>query len=258
MAPDEATLLEGVIADPDDMSPRLALAELWGGDRGAFVLAQIEESEAMRAGRRFSEPAMRAERLLRGNARRWAGPIADRVHEARFVRGFVEWIVVDAAVFVRDWKELVALAPIRHVDLAHARPVIADVVDCPGLERIVGLSFNLIGTPRYDPLGDDGAIALAASLRLQNLRFLDLGHSKLSEAGLAAIATSPNLPRLEVGDLSGNAIADLVEETSSDDGGTTIDAWPGSGLVDFERRHGRREWLHPTQRRGRQVFREEI
>jgi hypothetical protein len=27
---------------------------------------------------------------------------------------------------------------------------------------------------------------------------------------------------------------------------------------DDERRHGRREWLHPTQRRGRQVFREEI
>src|SRR5688572_12772565 len=103
MAPDEATLLQAVSDDPEDMLPRLALADLWGGNRGAFIRAQIEESEAMRAGRRFTEPAMRGYQLLQGNAQRWAGPIADRVHEVRFVRGFVEWIVVDAAAFVRDW-----------------------------------------------------------------------------------------------------------------------------------------------------------
>lgn len=258
MAPGEATLLKAVIDDPDDMTPRLALADLWGGDRGAFIRAQIEQSNAMRTGRRFSESAIRAYQLSQGNTKRWAGPIADRVHEVRFVRGFVEWIVVDAAAFVRDWKELLAMAPIRHVDLAHAKPVIAELVDCPGLERIAGLSFNLISTPHYDPLGDDGAIALAASRRLHNLRFLDLAHSKLSEAGMAAVAASSNLPRLEIGDLSGNAIDALVEEVSSDPDGTILQVWPGPGLVDFERRHGRREWLHPTERKGREVFREEI
>jgi uncharacterized protein (TIGR02996 family) len=258
MATDEATLLQAVIDDPDDMSPRLALADLWGGERGELIRVQIEQSESMRAGRPFSKPAMRAHQLLQGNAKRWAGPIADRVLEARFVRGFVEWVVVDAAVFVRDWKALFAMAPIRHLDVVHAKPAIAELVDCPGLERIVGLSFNFAGTPRYDPIGDDAAIALAASPRLKNLRYLDLGHSKLSEAGLAAIASSPNLPRLEVADLSGNAIPEMVEVTSGDYDGTTLDAWPGPGLVDFESRHGRREWLHPIQRRGRQVFREEI
>ena len=194
MATDEATLLHAVIADPDDLSPRLALADLWSGERGELIRVQIERSEAMRAGRKSSKAGMRAHQLLQGNAKRWAGPIADRVLEARFLRGFVEWIVVDAAVFVRDWKTLFAMAPIRHLDLVHARPVIAELVDCPGLERIAGLSFNFAGTPRYDPVGDDVAIALAASPRLRNLRYLDLGHSELSEAALAAVASSPTSP----------------------------------------------------------------
>src|SRR5688500_10966481 len=127
---DEATLMQAVIDDPEELSPRRALADLWGGDRGAFIHAQLEASEATRTGRPFAEPLLRAEALLAGNADRWAGPIAGRVHRARFLRGFVEWITVDAAVFLREWEDLFTLAPIRHLDLAHARPVIGELVDC--------------------------------------------------------------------------------------------------------------------------------
>jgi hypothetical protein len=262
---DEETLWQEVLERPEDMAPRLALAQLWGGVRGEHIRAQIEESEAMRAGRSFSKPGMRAYQLAQGNPqepgareKRWAGAIADRVHAARFIRGFVEWIVVDAAVFVREWQELFALAPIRHLDLAHAKGVIDEVVDCPGLERVTGLSFNLIASPFYQPLGDAGARALAKSPRLSNVRYLNLGHSGLSEAAMAEIAASPNLPRLEMGDLYGNAILDLCEESGGEYGTSDECFWPGPGLIEFERRYGRREWLHAQERKGRQVFREEF
>ena len=104
--PDEGALWHEVLERPEDMAPRLALAQLWGGVREEHIRAQIEESELMRAGRPFYKPGMRAYQLAQGNEKRWAGAIAERVHAARFIRGFVEWIVVDAAVFVREWQEL--------------------------------------------------------------------------------------------------------------------------------------------------------
>ena len=106
-----------------------------------------------------------------------------------------------------------ALAPLRHLDLVDAAPVAEALAACPGLAQIRGLSFNLAGT-RFGKtrLGDAGAVALAASPHLRRLRYLDLRFSDLGEDALAAIATSPNLPRLEVGLLDGNRVADLCED----------------------------------------------
>jgi uncharacterized protein (TIGR02996 family) len=260
MPPDEQTLLRAVIDNPEDAAPRLALAELWGGPRGAFIRAQIAASDALRAGGPAARPMFEAEKLLRGNHRAWAGPIADRVHQVRFLRGFPEWVVVEASTFVREWEAMFALAPIRHLDLVHARGVMAEVADCPGLERIVGLSFNLFGTTLNDPVGDEAAVALAASARLRGLRYLNLGDSKLSEAAMAEVAKSASFPSLEVGLLYGNALADFREDIGEDpqDVGYFMDVRPSPSMASFERKYGRRDWLHPCERKRRQVYREEI
>jgi hypothetical protein len=117
---EEQALWRAVLDDPHSVATRAAFAQDIGGERGAFMLAQIEASDRMRAGRASYEPNTRAMRLLRGHERAWAGPIVDAVYEARFLRGCVEWIVVDAARFVREWRQLYELAPIRHLDLVNA------------------------------------------------------------------------------------------------------------------------------------------
>ena len=260
MSPDEVAALERlVLTDPHAVAPRQALALALGDWRGRFIKKQIELSDLQRAGRKDGALLIECEELLTKHGASWAGPIAGRVHEHRFLRGFVEWITVDAAAFVRDWRALYDLAPIRHVDLVDAAPVAADLAACEGLAQLRGLSFNLAGT-RFGKhrLGDAGARALLASPYLRKLRYLDLRYSDLGEDTLAAIVTTDALPRLEVGYLDGNRPAELSEDVSLDWDGTLTDARPTAALHAFTQRHGDRPWLHPVEQRRRYVLREEI
>lgn len=257
---DELTALERqIVADPHAVALRQAYALAEGGWRGRFVRKQVELSDLQRAGRKDGALLLECDRLLREHGAGWAGPIAARVHEARFLRGFVEWIVIDAAAFVRDWRALYALAPIRHADLVDAAPVAAELAACEGLAQLRGLSFNLAGT-RFGKtrLGSAGARALAASPHVRKLRYLDLRYGDLDEGALAAIVATDALPRLEVGLLDGNAIRDLCEDVSTDWDGTVTDARPTQALYDFTQRHGDRPWLHPVEQRRRHVLRDEI
>jgi hypothetical protein len=257
---DELAALERqILADPHAVTLRHAYAQAAGGWRGRFVRLQVELSDLQRAGRKDGELFLACERLAREHGAGWAAPIAPLVHEARFLRGFVEWIVIDAAAFVRDWRELYARAPIRHVDLVDAALVAAELAACEGLAQLRGLSFNLAGT-RFGKtrLGSAGARALAASPYLRKLRYLDVRYSDLDEGALAALVTTDALPRLEVGLLDGNAIPDLCEDVSSDWDGTVTDARPTQALYDFTQRHGDRPWLHPVELRRRHVLCEEI
>jgi hypothetical protein len=257
-AHDEA-LWRAILEEPGTVAPRLSLAARWGGARERFVRAQIEVSDLMRAGRDYSKPWDVAERALAGNERAWAGEIAARVPWFRFLRGFVEWVVIDAAVFVRDWQQLFELAPIRHIDVAGIGGAVDAFFACKGLEQIAGLSFNLYGTPHNtSALGDRGAHALASCPHLRRLRYLDVRHNQIGEDALAALARAPSLARLDVGLLDNNAVADLREDVSQDYDGTITDIRPAEGLHDFEQRHGACGWLHAYERRGRRVLREEL
>lgn len=260
MSTDEIAALERlVLTDPHAMAPRQSLALAVGGWRGQFVHKQIELSDLQRAGRLDGALFLECEALLSKHGAHWAGPIAARVHEHRLLRGFVEWVTLDARTFVRDWRALYDLAPIRHVDLVDAAPIAAELAACEGLAQLRGLSFNLAGT-RFGKhrLGDAGARALLASPHLRELRYLDLRHNELHAESLAAVVGSAGLPRLEVGLLDGNHPTDLREDVSLDWDGTLIGARPTEALHAFTARHGDRTWLHPVERRRRRVLREEI
>jgi uncharacterized protein (TIGR02996 family) len=60
----------------------------------------------------------------------------------------------------------------------------------------------------WNPIGDRGAAALAASPALANLRELGLCRCEIGPAGARALASSPSLARLERLDLTGNLIED--------------------------------------------------
>ena len=255
----EQALWRAILEEPGTIAPRLALATRWGGPRERFVRAQIEASDLMRAGRSYARPWSEAERLLNGNERAWAGDVADRVAAFRFLRGFVEWVVVDAAVFARDWKQLFDCAPIRHIDVAGIGDAIDTFFACEGLESIIGLSFNLYGTPHNTSLlRDRGARALAACSHLRRLRYLDVRHNAIGEDALADLTRSHHLAGLDVGFIDANAILDLREDVVQDYDGTITEIRPNEALYRFEQQHGACKWLHAYERRGRRVLREEL
>lgn len=255
----EQALWRTILEEPGAIAPRLSLAARWGGARERFVRAQIEVSDLMRAGRTYARPWSEAERLLAGNERAWAGDVADRVPTFRFLRGFVEWVVVDAAVFSRSWKQLFDSAPIRHIDVAGIGNAIDTFFACEGLERIIGLSFNLYGTPHNTSvLGDRGARALATCWHLRQLRYLDVRHNAIGEDALAELTRSRNLAALDVGLIDDNAIKELREDVTQDFDGTITDIRPTEALHRFEQKHGACSWLHAYERRGRRVLREEL
>jgi hypothetical protein len=255
----EQALWRTILEEPGTIAPRLSLAARWGGARERFVRAQIEVSDLMRAGRTYARPSSEAKRLLAGNERAWAGDVADRVPTFRFLRGFVEWVVVDAAAFAGSWKQLFDSAPIRHIDVAGIGAAIDTFFACEGLERIIGLSFNLYGTPHNTSvLGDRGARALAACSHLRGLRYLDVRHNAIGEDALAELTRSPNLSALDVGLIDNNAIAELREDVTHDYDGTLTDIRPSKALYQFEQKHAACSWLHAYERRGRYVLREEL
>ncbi len=252
MPPDP--LLDAVLANPGAREPRLAFGKAAGGARESFIQLQLTASDAQRAGK--SSPALvEADRLLATGDRRlaWANGILERVPEARFLRGFVELLVIDAAKLVIEHRDLYARAPIRHLDVTDARPQLATLFGSAALAPIVGLSFNLDGTPHGGkPVGDGVVDALLASPHLGNLRFLDLRGQELSAAAMLRLARAPQLAALEVGLLDG-----LTEDVSTDYDRTITDVRPSDPLAAFEQTVGTRvPWLHPVETTNRRVVRD--
>lgn len=239
----ESELLAAVTAHPDEDAPRLALAKLWGGPRERFVVGQIKSTAAARA-RKYDPEAIAIDQLVVGNERAWAGPIADKVIGWRFVRGFPEWIIADAADFARDWQELERLAPIRHLDAAHARSeaAAAALFQCPGLAQLVTLSFNITG-PHFDPADDGMVTPLVNSPHLGQLRLLDLRHCMLSIDNKALIARATNMPALECLQLD-----DLTETIASDYDCSIQSVYPSAELAEFEAKFGAARALHYVER----------
>ncbi len=241
--PTEAELFAEVVARPDDDEPRLALARLWGGDRERYVVSQLEGLAAARA-RKPRSDGLEMRDLLRGHERAWAGPISERVIDWYFVRGFPEWVVVDAASFAREWQDLVKLAPIRHLDLAHAtKPETAQALfQSAGLEQLVSLSFNVTG-PHFDPVDGRIVTPLLESPRLKKLKFLDLRCTRLTVEDQGRLVGATNLPALECVMLDG-----LEEQMGEDWDGSIQTVYPSEALAVFEARFGKMPALHYTSR----------
>ena len=239
----EAELLAAVTAHPDDDAPRIALAKLWGGAHERYVLGQLNTYAAARAGTPDPD-AIAIRQLVAGKERAWAGPIADRVLAWHFVRGFPEWIVVDAARFAREWQELEKLAPIRHLDPVHAGSDAASAAlfQSPGLAQLVSLSFNITG-PHFDPVDGNIVMPLVNSPHLGKLRFLDLRRTKLTIDDKVLVAMATNMPALEC-----LLFDDLEETIGTDYDGSIQSGYPNAALVAFEKQFGPARALHYTER----------
>ncbi len=215
---DLTALHAAILAAPEDDAPRAAYAAAVATtdpERSELISLQLRLDASRKAQRPSDErgaAAMRAGTLMRARGADWARDIAPLVARTRFVRGFVEDVLLDAPAFLASASQLYATAPILHLTLTNVRAVDPlALFTSPHLERL--RSLDLARTE----LGDL-EVALLASQRLPNLRWLSVAGNNVTRAGLDALASTASLPALGYVDLSANLVADpmpgLVDEES--------------------------------------------
>lgn len=235
--------LARVIAAPASLEARRQLAAAWetaGDPRGAFVRAQVEYWQLASVGKDATPPAQaartRAGDLLRGNRKQWAGEIAKLVEDYEFHRGLVAEITMSVDAFVERAKEIVALAPIQHLNLTTPATRWNELVALPQLDQIVSLEIAGAG----DAIGDKEAIALSRSPHTRGLRWVGLSGNAIGRLGVEALAASPHLARVVFLGLRDN----MCDPTPHvwNDGGIAFSE-PNPIGTELQRTHGPRPWL---------------
>ena len=229
-------LHDQVTAAPLEDAPRLVYADAVEDDdpeRAEFIRLQIRLAR-LRQERNYSEPPglyNREHMLITARGREWAAHVRPLVDKWQYLRGFVDVVWVDAAVFLATAQQIYRRAPVLHLNLSGVGPVATDLFGSPHLHRIRSLSMVA------DKLGDEAAIALARSPRLAGLEWLDLRNNQIGPAGLEALAASDGLPRLGYLGFSGNAADDPTPRHADE-----YDA-DSYAAIDLQDRYGPKDWL---------------
>ena len=165
--------------------------------------------------------------------------------EIVFVRGLPIEVTVAASDFVHHAGEIVSMIPLRHLNLS-AIAASTEVFQAPQLAQIASIDGS------KQPWSGEPIKALAASVWLTDLRWLDLSGSDIVDADIEILAASPNLRQLEYIDFRRNPCRDPVDASAgygSDEYGRIV--WESVYLPEhgqeLERRHGRIEWLRSLE-----------
>jgi uncharacterized protein (TIGR02996 family) len=199
-------LFAAILKNPREDTPRLAYAD-WldeNGDpsRARFIRLQYEIEKLPPIGPKASKAKKEEEALLKKHEKEWAGEIAGLVGKYKFRRGFVEFVRLGAADFLKHGGRLFELAPLREVRFDPIKDQMPKLVASPHFGRAETLGFNShIGDQLHN--GDHLATLLAAPT-LATVRRLDFALSSLDNDDLKAVARCPHLGSVEHLDLSSN------------------------------------------------------
>jgi uncharacterized protein (TIGR02996 family) len=207
-------LLDDIIHNPDDDTPRLVMAD-WleeHGDTVAQDRARFIRLQLQRARLTEHEPAawstLREEAALLHRYRRvWLGRLDKFVSKAQFDRGFPDNLVLGVAQFAKNANTLFSLTPIRQLQIlriSQTKLTMADLAGIPGMARLRGLSI------RNSNLGDDRVCELLETLSMPYLESLDLTGCYLGSRTLEALRKG-KLPRLGALSLAHNHFIDRAE-----------------------------------------------
>jgi type VI secretion system protein ImpC len=244
MASRDKVLLQAVIDDPGNDEPRRHYADRCGDPRRAeMIRCQLEAMRILRSGTPgWGTLATQADRLIRADGKRWAGGITDMVHSYTFHRGFVEEVTLDAASFISYASDLLARAPIRHLNLQLAAPVARELFAMDALDQVVSLNLS------RNSFHDEHVIELSNSDHLAALAWLSLSFNKIGREGVEALARSEKLPRLAYVNLNGNPSGNIQESIAVDGvNGQVLSTEPAKLAVDLERQFGARAWFRPLE-----------
>jgi uncharacterized protein (TIGR02996 family) len=236
-------VLDEVLRRPHEDEPRLryaAACEAVGDTARAEVIRlQVQQSVIARTGQPIpTDLYARTDALLGAHAATWAGSLADWQPRSQFFRGFVERVAMGAGAFVSRAEALFRAAPIRRLSLRERGRVPAAFFESEHLARLVSIACG----PQH--IDDDGLQRLARSPYARNLKWLDLGASPVSYAGLEALAASQELTSLQYVNVRGTPIKDAVGARGYDTWGGNYRSDPSPEAQRLERSYGYKPWLH--------------
>jgi uncharacterized protein (TIGR02996 family) len=237
-----AALLAAVLAAPDDDAPRLAYADaLEDSDpvRAEFIKIQVtlavwRRNRATPEAR--TDAVLREGELIRSHGATWGADLRGLVDKWVFIRGFAEWVTLDARAFLTSAPELYRRTPVRHLDLTGAKPVATQLFASAHLARLASLGLA------NNALGDAEATALAGSTHLGKLAWLDLSRNAIGQPGLEALAASTHLPRLGYLRFDQNRVPDPTPAHADE-----YDADSALATA-LQTKYGTRDWLDARRR----------
>jgi len=230
--PELLALLDAVKDNPDDDTPRLALAD-WldeqgdplDAERAKFIREDIaarhpdpnarRSAEELRVARlnyfsaspqeRMSIEARQAETGER--ATRWLGRIAATAYDVNFYRG-LPTLTVPPKWFLRpEVTPLISTEAFAFVQFVHVAevtgPSVEQMVAVPEFRHVPGVRFDPLG-----PLGTNHAAKFFASPNLTGLRRVDFYRVNPGASGVQALANNPALARLRELSLVRNKLVD--------------------------------------------------
>lgn len=243
-SPEEADALVALLARPDDDEARLrwaALADARHDPRALLVVEQLAAREERRKRPYSGRVDTPLARSLIERHTEWAAPLlALGARDVTFRRGFVEGITIEAWVYLGRAPALHAAAPILHVKLLGAAPLLRHLLESGILSRLLSIDLSAQG------LEDAHVEQLARADGLGSLRALDLRGNRITEAGARALFASTSLPALVHAPLDGNPCGSLYAEAPWDDGMPPSEAWERTPLGErLAAEHGPRRWAFP-------------
>lgn len=234
-------MIDEVLARPHDDEPRRAVARALterGDPRGRFIELQLEVARLRReadvSAATWGKLWLEADALRVAHGASWVPQLPAWASAPMLVRGFVEYVEVDADAFVRHAPALFAVAPIRRL---HLRGITGahEVLSSIHLARMISLDFS------GNTLGDVGAAALATSPHVTHVLWLDLAGNQIGAAGLDALLSSMQLRSLRYLRFAANLVPTPEEGYGVDNG--VVDTSPTEATLAAEARYGLRAWL---------------
>src|SRR4051794_39898450 len=117
-------LLDDVIENPDDDTPRLVMAD-WleehgddvARDRARFIRLQLARAKVSEHSPEAWASRHEETRLLHAHRAAWLGRLQKMTSRVTFDRGFPDDVVVGVAVFAKNADTLFTLTPIRRLQI---------------------------------------------------------------------------------------------------------------------------------------------
>jgi uncharacterized protein (TIGR02996 family) len=189
------SLLQAVIANPDDDTPRNAYAD-WldkEGDRprAEFIRVQCALAAMLTDHAQRVELQQREAELLGQYGYHWAEPLGEQISVWVYQRGFIERVEMGLEVPADHIRDVLTQAPIRHIrDTTQLVDLNGVVEALPHLKHLTGLEFWSLYAV------DDALVArMLAAPELAGLRTLILHHDRngnlIKEPVLVAALASP-------------------------------------------------------------------
>ncbi len=230
--PNIADLWAQILAAPDDHALKAQYAEALAqaGDWRAPVLRIAAETEVHRL------DIANWQSNFKAPAARWPA-------EVKFIRGWPSEITIEARTFIQHAAEIVAVLPLRHLDLK----AVSEAPEVFALAQF-GQIASLDGS--HQRWSAEAIAALANSPHLRSLRWLDLSYTQITNAEVEILAASEYLRHLEHVDVNHNRCRNPVDAHA----GYGTD-WMTNTIVpesiylpkfglELEKRYGRINWLH--------------